>query len=244
MANESRGLRALHARLDRAEVQNRRLRTAACSIALALGAGSLLGGLLEDERLEAERFVVVGADGKMQASLGTNESCSSLVLYDDKEHVRACLELTADGNPRFFLRDAAGIERIRCGVTAGTPVAVELLDERGTARARLEPGGLVLRDAAAKRRSVLEVDAAGPRVTLLDGSERARAVLSEHESETRLEMSDPAGVSRVLLGLGKDEARLHLHGESDKGKIDLDVGRRGPGLRLVNPAGKIVWEKP
>src|SRR5262249_9028970 len=159
------------------------------------GAGlmSLLArGLMGQARLgtapkliEAERFVVRDASGKMRVLLGdTGTGVPALIFFDEREKTRALLGIRADsGLAQLVLADSQGAERAAVGVGRDGAPFVALLDPDGKSRAmmRIAPDGepfLALFDAAQKRRAALLLDITGaPLVALADADERPRALL-------------------------------------------------------------------
>lgn len=135
----------LRARLAQLERGLRRWqRVAAGAAALLLGlpllawGGQALAGSSAADELDARRFRLLDASGR----------------------VRAALELDANGEPRFALKDAAGTSRVQLRLR-GAEAFVDLLDEQG------------------HHRLGLAIDTAGlPQLVLLDAQERPRYQLA------------------------------------------------------------------
>lgn len=114
MSPDSTDLRFLAARVTRLETQNRRLRM---TVAAALGvlAAALLMGQSRPavpaprSTVEAERFLLLGRDGKSAAILGTVKGSHGLFLIDDEGETRAELILRPNGTPELNFYDARGL---------------------------------------------------------------------------------------------------------------------------------------
>jgi len=166
-------------RLDRLERENRRLKISGAILLLALAAVGVMGQVLPKavpKVVEAERFVLRDAKGRVLAIWGTEASGTpGLHLYDLNGKPRAGLAVVgADGTPRLVLADQNGKARAVLRVGAdGTP-ALALADQNEKARGGLAVGadgtpGLHLFDQNEKPRAVLLVRADGtPGLGLFD----------------------------------------------------------------------------
>jgi hypothetical protein len=85
-------------RLDRLERENRRLKRAGVVVLALIGAVVLMGHVVGEKVIEAERFVLLDSSGQPRAVLAVAKSGSGLYLYDEKGKLRAGLVGgTADG---------------------------------------------------------------------------------------------------------------------------------------------------
>jgi mono/diheme cytochrome c family protein len=82
---------------------------------LGLAALPLLLGLAQPpdgaKVVDAEKFILRGADGKPRAELGLQADRPSLALFDEKGHCRARLAVAADGSANLSLHDRDGQRR-------------------------------------------------------------------------------------------------------------------------------------
>ena len=81
---------------------NRRLGTLTGALLLVGGAITLMGltPTMQPQSLEAEQFVLRGADGKVRGAMGiTSDGSVGLNLADVKGQTRITLDLAADGTP-------------------------------------------------------------------------------------------------------------------------------------------------
>ncbi len=179
-------LDTLTQRLDRLERENRRLKVAGTIVFLVLVAVGAMGQVLPKavpKVVEAERFVLRDARGKMLATLGTD----GLVLADQNGKFRAALGVGTDGSASLIFDDQNEKPRVTLGVLDdGTP-HLALLDQNEKPRLALAVGTdgtphLALFDQNKKPRLALDVGTSGPSVVLGDQN-RDRAVLGHTELE-------------------------------------------------------------
>ncbi len=209
-------------RLDRLERENRRLKIAGAFLVLALVAVGAMGQMIPravSKVVEAERFVLRDATGKIMAILGTEPGVPApkLFLYDQNGKTRAMLSVLADGTPGLALFDQNGKGRAGLLLLAsGAP-------------------GLGLHDQNGKNRLLLSVGADDtPGLALLDqnGKERARLTVVPDGSPS-LGLFDQSGKVRAALGVLADGSPgLSLADLNDKERIGLRVGTNGPSLVL------------
>ncbi len=133
--------------------------------------------------IRAERFEVVGKDGKLRATLGVGSTgapglvlSDGLVLIDNSGQPRANLGLAADGAPGLMLYDPGLRYRIALDVAPDGAPALALASKEGRTRAELvvpsESGpGLILYDARLQPRLTLDVSADGVPTLLLTGQD-------------------------------------------------------------------------
>ena len=163
-------------RLEALERENRRLRRGGKALVALFGAAILVAAAPAGPRkvVEAERFVVRDAAGKVRAALGIREDGSpSLNLYDQDAKTRAVLGLEG-GDPVLGLLDQAGHGRVQVAFEESGASRVTLFDERETGRAQLalEPDGspsLAFADRERKASAWMSVDRDGaPALSLQD----------------------------------------------------------------------------
>ena len=214
----------LHVRLERLERANRRWRHAALGCAVALTTLVAAGfARPRDEVVEAQRFVLVDADGKETAVLGPdNLGNPHLLMRKDRAHALMTLSGPAvhmrgyDGKRSSFLGiDTTGatkleltsdkvVDGVRLVVKKDGSSGVYVLDGTGRDRATLEApsvGGalLTVRDERGELRGQLGVDPqALPSLLLYDGA-RARRIgmLVNDEGQPYLSLQDAGGRPRV-----------------------------------------------
>lgn len=118
-------------RLAKLERQNRRFKRAGLVAMVLAGATLLLGQATPQWKVEAERFVLKDADGKVRAELGMAGHGPLLALYDEDGARRAVFGI-AERGPGIFFLDAIQKRRVALGVVEKGPVLV-LFDEHGNA---------------------------------------------------------------------------------------------------------------
>ena len=133
----------LVARLEKVEKQNRRMKVVGCAVLLVMTALLLVGWVSPESKVvEAETFVVKGADGNKRAELGMIEGCPTLALFNengmgdvlltqgkagtglilsDGKSPRAAFGIRNDV-PIFNLIGKKGIDRIRITCSQEGPV--------------------------------------------------------------------------------------------------------------------------
>jgi hypothetical protein len=115
MAHDTTDVGFLATRIERLERRNRWYRSGALA-----GVGLALILLIGQSRpaasarpprsaIEAERFMLVGRDGKTTAILGTVKGSHGLFLIDDNEETRAELILRPNGTPELNFYDERGL---------------------------------------------------------------------------------------------------------------------------------------
>jgi hypothetical protein len=143
--SDLKGLQAITERLEKMELQNRRLKQAGTVILILFAAVLLMGQSLPKRRIiEAERFVLLDtagkarglfqmvADGpylvlldengqKVKVELAATRLGPKLSFYDDNGHPRAVLLSTEEG-PGLFFKDLNGKRRVAMGVNKVGPI--------------------------------------------------------------------------------------------------------------------------
>ncbi len=101
-------METLARRLDRVERENRRLKKAGVAILAGIAALVLMGYVVGEKVVEAERFVLIDSSGDTRAVLAVAEGGSGLYLYDKKGKMRAGLVGGVADETGLSLYDRAG----------------------------------------------------------------------------------------------------------------------------------------
>lgn len=191
-------LESLAERVNRVERQNRRLRIGVVVallliVAVAASAVSLVKAR-KPKALEAERFVLRDADGKMRADLGlTKEKRPALTLYDAKGTARVSLDLAEEG-PSLVMHNAQGKKQVALTTTKHSN-SLHISDGNGRRRISLLVG-----TPLGRRR--MERYA---RIHLWDTSGHQRAHLSADEWASALSLNHPEkGWASLRVSEGQD----------------------------------------
>ncbi|MEK7270534.1 MAG: hypothetical protein AAB215_06265 [Planctomycetota bacterium] len=197
-------------------------------IAASVAAGGLLAGAATDapkeapKTVEAERFVLRGADGKERGSLSIMpDGTAGLALSDGQGRPRLLVGVLPDGSPALTFLGAEKDARVGLGVDAAGHASLNFADRKGQvcivlgASAAGEPS-LVLADSKERRRAALYLREDGsPRLALSDPDGKAlfeapgaAAAPKEPPSPPGAETPE-AAVRAFFLGmLSKDEAAI------------------------------------
>ncbi len=116
-------------RLETLEKQNRRLKRAGLVVMVLAGATLRIGQAKPQWKVEAERFVLMDANGKVRAELGMAVHGPHLAFYDEAGTRRAVLGIVQKGPGLFFL-DTTQKRRVAMGVIEKGPVLF-FFDEDG-----------------------------------------------------------------------------------------------------------------
>jgi hypothetical protein len=261
------------ARLDRLERESRRWRRVALGSWLAIAALLLLGQSQPQAQrpagparpVEAERFVLRDARGRVGATLGWEaDSTPRLVLHDPVGQPRTLLTVGAGGAPGLSLLDADG-KTVRAALVVGPDGApgFALFDPAGKPRlaaALFHAGGtgpgkgsepapaIAAYDAAGVARATFGLrgtDVAG--LELADGRGAARAILRvQPDGAPDFALRDGQGRGRASLGVLSDGTpALNLHGADGKARATMTfVQGKGAALALADGRGAVVWSAP
>lgn len=262
------------ARLDRLERGSRRWKRAALGSWLAIAALFLLGQspprAAKAPAVEAERFVLRDARGRIGASLGWEaDETPRLTLHDAGGRARAVLTVGAGGAPGLTLLDADGVT-VRAALVVGSDGApgFALFDPAGKPRlaaalflgrsgsgnpasraagAREPQPALVAYDAAGVVRATFGIRGQDAGLELADARGTARAVLrSQPDGTPDVSLRDADGRSRATLTvLGDGTPAFNLNGADGRprGTMSLTPGR-GAVLALADALGVVVWSAP
>jgi len=120
-------------RLETLEKQNRRLKRAGLVVMVLAGATLLIGQAKPQVqwKVEAERFVLMDANGKLRAELGMAGHGPHLAFYDAEGTRRAVLGIAQKGPGLFFL-DTTQKRRVAMGVVEKGPVLLFFDENRKT----------------------------------------------------------------------------------------------------------------
>lgn len=241
---DARDLEALAERVTGLERTSRRLKRAGLVGLGGVAAALLMGGALPGDgwrTVEAERFLLRDAGGR----------------------IRAVLHTRADGSPLLEFRDVAGNRRASLGLLADAAhVSLSDAEGKGGATLRAQPNGranLTLTDRNGTRRAVLLLaDDGAPTLALSDRHRRTRIVLTTlGNGATGLSVSDAEGRVRAALDLEADgspslalydenrRSRAILgHGELEGGQAGGVETRRASSLLLFDESGTVIWRAP
>ncbi len=196
--------------------ENRRLRRwggAVLGLLLAAGATAMAREDRAPEVLRAGRFEVVGAEGKVRASLGLDDS----------------------GAPRLRMTDGDGVERLSLRLDPEGRAHVAMADHEGRALltmdvTRIGAPSLWLRSVDHLRHVGLTTDRDNAELVLVGSDGRTRGRLSIDSRDLgSLELRDQAG-PRVVLG-HSDRASpaswVRLHGLPGTASVDLRIDDAG-----------------
>jgi hypothetical protein len=268
---------SLTARVERLERESRRWRRLAAGSWLLVAALGLLGQAAPPRTtparpappgraVEAERFVLRDARGRVGAVLGWADDGPRLALYDAAGQPRAALDVGASGAPRLTLLDADG-RTLRAALLIGPDgapglalfdaaarprLAVALFAERGRARAgggrRGPVPAVAVYDETGAFRATLGLlagDVAG--LDLADGRGGVRIALGvQPDGAPGLVLRDADGRGRAALAVLADGTpALNLNAEDGRARAALTlVTGRGAALALADRDGAVVWSAP
>jgi len=147
MEPETTDLLGIMSRLEKLERQNRRLRQAGTLVALAALCGLFMGQAPPRSRVvEAEKFVLKDANGRVRATIGMDEARHpAIMLFDDNRREVAAL---FSSGVVFYETLSATSNGSRGEPSAGLSSSLGLLVRRAGASVILAPEGptLTLRD--------------------------------------------------------------------------------------------------
>jgi len=104
-------METLARRLDRVERENRRLKRSGVVALAVIAAVGLMGQATKGKVakvIEAEKFIVRDASGKVRGVLGAHEDTVVFGLYDMQEKTRLVLFMGPDGSPGIAVYDRRG----------------------------------------------------------------------------------------------------------------------------------------
>lgn len=242
-------VQSLHARLDSLERTNRRYRLGAIALGLSAFAWVACGVAQPKSELKAERFVLLGADGREQGVLELDSkghptllmrqgdssvllttNGPSLLLRGPDGKTGAYLGIDTKNDVRLDLTSARVLDGLRLVTHEDGSAGVYVLDTTGRERAALESfssGGAAvnLREASGKVRAQFALDAAGmPNLLLMDGvGQRRIGMVVGQDGNGLLELADERGRPRTQLTTQFD------------GSPRLDMKREDGGVSYTAP---------
>lgn len=191
--------------------------------------------------VEAEQFVLRGADGKVRATLALRDSnTAGLDLYDANGRGRAGLDLGGEGQPNLWLAAADGTVTMSAnaqGVRVGdgsagssfvTAAGFSLVDRNRKNRLALvlkedESTNLTLSDREGKTGALLDVSPEGARLGLFFAGV-VRAGIGHRRGGTQLNLFGEDGTDHATLSLMEDgSAGLLFHDADGKQRLSLGV---------------------
>ena len=214
-------METLAQRLDRVEVENRRLKRAGVGALAVIAAVVLMGQATPPKApkvVEADEFLLRDAKGNVRAMLGFRGGAPLLSFYDEEQTLRIGLGFTTDGLPTVTILSKSGNIRSSLTVLANDTTALHLYDRTEKAHA------------------VLAVEADGTPSFSLFGKDKEGTVILGVDSGgvSGLTLSDKSGITRAVLG------SISLETEGT-GVIEK---RPESSLVLFDKAGKVLWSAP
>src|SRR5262249_409088 len=132
-------------RLERLERENRRLKLAGALTLVGPAALVVMGQTAPTQvanSIEAERFVLRDAGGKVRATLGLRpDGTAAFAIGDEAQQERALLSVTAQGLAGMELADSSGHPRAGLGVKPDGSALLTLLDQADRPRVEMRAQG-------------------------------------------------------------------------------------------------------
>lgn len=221
---------ALAGRVTRSERLGRRL-MALCGLLVVGGTViAAMGAIQVPKSIEAEEFVLKGADGKNRMKMLTlKDGTSALALFDAQGKSRMEFKIKPNGIPVFDLRDAEGDVRLAMFV-----------DEK-------ENTFIGLADGANKDRLTLRLNADGSSsLRFLDGIRVRAALQLDRHGQPELGFVDENGKERLEMDLTKDGRPLMvMRTKTDKVALGMVVKEDDNGeITVFGADGKAVFQAP
>ena len=152
----------LHARMERLERENKRLKLIGGAVLLLFGVCLMLGFAPADnpQEIKAERFLVIDKDGKTRAVLGMDRNNAALLMSDPTGRRLLSVKFAPDGVSALVFFDSNGTPRLELALTRTGPV-LNCIGEDSELRASLDGAGpsstLKMYDAGSNAKPVLTV---------------------------------------------------------------------------------------
>ena len=185
------------------------------------------------------RFVLHDAQGSELAELMTDTDGAALILRDREGIERLAVRLDPTG-PRIRMADAAGTSRLDMSVAGAESAMLAVRDASGVERLRcaVDDRPLVaLFDGAGGRRASVAVTAAGAEFELLESNERPRVRIASESGMSHLRLFDEMDRLRAALGTTPDGVALNLFDESKQRRVALGSNQSGPALGFLGKNG-------
>jgi hypothetical protein len=179
MDPEITDLHMMAQRLEKLEIQNRRLRQAGVLALVVLFSIVWMGQAPRKLRpIEADRFILKDSGGKKRAELMMEEAGPGLVLYD----------ISGQRIGRFG------------GVSNGAGLSLQSVEGGSRLSLVSRPDGpyLLIFDSSGKFRTELGAGQRGPYMLLHDSNGSPRAALALDNEQPRLQLSDSDGFTAIL----------------------------------------------
>lgn len=237
-------------RLAALERDNRRWKRAGGALALALLASVAIGFTSPTaEIVEAERFVLRGADGTELGSLGVDAQGHPMLLMR-KDSAYAALTLAAPG---LVMRGSDGKRGAYLGIDNAGSTVLELTSDKlqqGVKLATHEDGscGVYLRDETGYPRATMETLAAGDAIYTVRGEKGAlRGTFSvDANGNSSNLLLDSLGRRRIGMVVQADGTpTLSLDDEETRTRASLSMIFDGsPKLELYGAGGDATYKAP
>jgi len=231
-------------RVERLERENRGLKRAGFLTLVGFAAIVLMGQAAPKSRtVEAEKFVLKDASGKVRAEMGPRDDLMGLSIYDENGKRRGIFAVRPDGWGELGFLDQD--EKYRATLKAQDDQVVLLFsDAKGGNAMLLTAGGspiLSLADKKGKSTAWLQAVSGQPMLMLTDEEKKVDATLSLLHGWARLSLSsNEKGDATLGIGMmvGDGSPYLNLSGKDSKGAAILELEKGSPSLTLSDENGK------
>lgn len=226
MTPETPTLETVAQRLTRVEKQNRNLKRVLCAVILLMGAALLLGQAEPNHVVEAQKFVLLDAEGKERAVLDSNEQ----------------------GGANLVLVDAKGKQRVNLGMTQSDTL-LSLLDSNEKVRAMLGTDSahgtfLAINNANGRKRALFIDDKKGVGLSFFGPGEKASTSLGEDASGSALVLRRPDLTEGIVLSAKQGEASIDLIDQSNLMATLGNAQPAGPGeVNRYSAASFVLYDK-
>jgi hypothetical protein len=222
-------LTLLAQRVAQLEKQNRLFKCAGMLLLLLLGSVTLVAAQERGkvQTIEAERFVLKDANGRMRADLGMDKNGGvRFVLYDENEKQRLNAASFNEG-PGLALFDENGAVRFSVSQSNRGP-------------------SLVFNDENQKPRTVMRLFKEGPGIAFLDEKENDRMVLSLTKANgAALDMLEAKNQLLVSLRARDTLKGLVMFDDSGRPRAAIvDSAAKGPRIELLDENDQPIFRKP
>lgn len=219
----------------------------AAAVGLAVAVAALVALLWPHETIQAQRFLVVDADGQRLAEFGSRESAGSLRLHGKSGKAQAVLAAENE-SATLTLHDPSGVERLRLAANSPGP-EVSMFDAERTPRVRIivdrEDNGLRVYDVAGRLRVGVGLCDEGAAVNLFDPAEQRRIVLCSSQETSALAFLGDKEVQRSTLGVTtKDESILNFHDAQGNQRVLLFAGEKDAGVQILDRDTNVLFSGP
>ncbi len=234
-------------RLNIMERQNRRLKRMGMVILAGATVLTLMGQARLSRTVEAEKFILKDASGKVRAEIGMGEKGPALRFRAEDGKFRIGLGLVGDEHGLFLL-DANERKQATLGVGSLGP-ALMLYDNKGKRRMvfGMSKGAQPLFELAGTNevwRVRLLVTDTGSALDFQDSRGQRQLMLVGDPKGGGLGIYDANDILRGSLGLSPFGAQLSLLDENGELRAALGAMSGGPGLVLYDAKGKPVFSTP